>query len=464
MAKIYLLSPPYGHVYKKINLKGFGVAHPPLGLAYIASFLKSRGHEVELFDGAFSKDIFKDIAAHIRRFDPDFVCLTATTPQINNAFAIAKSIKASSPSRKILLGGPHASALPEDSIANPDIDIVVCGEGEVTVSEIAEGKNPDDIKGICYRKNGKVIITAPRPLIENLDALPFPLWEQLPVHRYYYFPEKALSVLSGRGCPHRCSFCASGVVHRYRYRTRSPANFVDEIEWLYKTHGIRYFYFADETFILEPGRVKTICRLILDRKLPIRWTCDARVDRLTEEILRVMKQARCKMIRIGVESADEGVLKATGKGITLEQVENVTRWADKLGIRVVGYFILGLPHETPATLRKTLEFAGKLDLFYAQFGMLVPLPGTPVWSMAKEGKLLRCVARDWGQFTRFDKPIVESDTLSLEQLSRYHRQAVRGYHLNFLFILRTIRRIRSFRELLLYAKGGIGVLKMARKN
>jgi len=460
MAKIYLISPAYGHVYKKINLRNFGVSHPPLGLAYIAGFLKRRGHDIRLFDGAFSGDIFKDINGHLLGFAPDLVCLTAATPQINDAFAIANHIKSAGFSGKILLGGPHASALPKETAANPDIDIVVCGEGEETVAEIAEGKETDAIKGICYRENGKTVQNPARPLIEDLDSLPFPLWEQLPVDRYYYFPEKAVSVLSGRGCPCRCSFCASGTVHQGRYRVRSAANFVDEVELLYKDYGVRHFYFCDESFTIRPGRAETICREILARKLPIQWTCDTRVDCLTKETLKAMKLAGCKTIRIGIESADEKVLAATGKGITLEQVKNVTDWASRLGVRAVGYFILGLPHETPESLERTLRFSRKLDLVYAQFGMLVPLPGSPLWDMVKEGRLLRCVAGDWSEYTRFDKPIVESDTLSLEQLSGYHRKMVRGYYLRPLFILRTLRRIRSFKDLGMYLKGSTGVIRM----
>jgi radical SAM superfamily enzyme YgiQ (UPF0313 family) len=455
MANVYLISPPYENVYKKLGWKQFReVAQPPLGLAYIASYLQQRGHKTKLFDTTFSAQVLGDIEKHIRDFSPDYVAMTATTPQITSAFIIAEFIKARFPDIKIILGGPHASALPEETVSNKDIDMVVCGEGEITVSEIADNLPRDKINGICYKNGaGRPLVTPPRPLIESLDDLPFPSFEQLPIKKYFYFfPENSVGISTGRGCPHDCSFCASRVINRNHYRARRPEKIVEEVNYLYKKYGITSFIFWEDTFTINRNRVEEICSLIIRYKLPIRWWCTTRADDLTPEMLKRMKSAGCHSIGIGIESGDERVLKATGKGINLSHVKKAVSWAHNLGIKPIGYFILGLPYETPESLRNTLKFAKSLDLYYAQFQMLAPLPGTAIWDTVQTGKLLRCTTNRWEDFTRYGQAIVESDYLTGTQLRNYHKRLVREYYSDPKFIFRTLSSIRSFREFFFYLK------------
>jgi len=460
MARVSLISPPYHDVYRKINYKNFGVLQPPLGLAYIAGYLKKKGHDVRLIDGSFSEDLFSDIKKHVQVFNPEHIGLTATTPKITGALDVAGFIKKLAPSTKTVLGGYHASALPEECVDDPNIDIVVVGEGEETFSEILEKKALEDVKGICFKEGGSVKTTMPRPLIEDLDSLPFPLWEDLPVNSYYYYPEKAVGVISGRGCPYECSFCASSVINKRLYRVRSPDNFVDEVEWLHKKFGVKHLFFVDETFTIELKRTGEICSEMMKRKIAVEWTCDTRVDHLTWDILKTMHASGCRGLRIGVESADDLVLKATGKDITLKQVENAVSWAKKLGIKVTTYFLLGLPFETPETLRKDLAFAKKLNTDIAQFSMLAPLPGTRIWDTVKQGKILRCTAKSWKDHVRYDNAIVESDSLSSAELLYWHRKMVRVYYIRFRYIVLKLYSIRSFRELQELFRAGLAVLKM----
>ncbi|MBN2120770.1 MAG: cobalamin-dependent protein [Candidatus Omnitrophica bacterium] len=460
MAKVYLISPPYYGVYTGVVKKNFGVLQPPLGLAYVASYLKSRGHSVKLFDSSFSKDIFKDINSHMHEFNPTFVGITATTPQITSAFKVAEYIKSVNPTVKVILGGPHVSALPEEALSTCNVDIIVCGEGEITFSEIVDGKELNAIQGICFKQDKKIVINSQRPLIENLDSLPFPLWEQLPVKSYYYVPRKTVGVMSTRGCPYRCSFCASGVIFRHQFRMRSPLNFVSEIEFLHKKFGVNNVMFIDETFTINHERVEEICNLILEKKLPLQWTCDTRVDSLTKKMLKTMKLAGCNTLRMGIESSDEAVLEAVGKPINLEQAKAVVSWARECNIKTVAYYLLGLPHETIKSLEKTLVFAKKLKTDLAHFSMLVPLPGTKVWDIVKEGKILRCTGKEWRQYTRYDKPIVESDTLSKEQLLKYYRHMIRSYFFSPAYMLQTISAIKSFRTFNEYLNSAITFSKM----
>lgn len=462
MAKAYLISPPYGEVYNIMNFKEVGgVAQPPLGLAYVAGYLAGKGHDVKLFDGAFSRDILKDIKEHLLEFGSDMVGITATTPQITHVFRIAEFVKSVNPKIRVVVGGPHASALPKETAADKNIDIVVYGEGEITMSELLEGKPISGIKGICFRENGKIILNPPRPLIEDLDTVPFPLLDQLPLERYYnFFPEIGASVLSGRGCPYSCSFCASSLINQRRYRMRSPENFVNEIEWIYKKFGIRNFIFCDETFTANASRTVKICDMILERKLPVKWFCMTRANTLTKKLLEHMKKAGCYAVELGIESGDSGILKAAGKQITLEQVENAVKWARQTGIKAVGFFILGLPYETPQTLKRTLAFAKKLKLYYAQFSMLVPLPGTAVWDMVRDGKVLRCTATGWDHYTRYDRAIVESESLSAQDLTKYYRSALRSFYLDPAFIFCAVLNIRSLGELKAYWKKGGALFRM----
>ena len=457
---LLLISPPYSEVYKRVNTGTFGVCQPPLGLAYIASYIQSRGHAVKLFDAGVSIDPAGEIEKLIRDLKPDFVGITATTPQILNAWSIALQVKNINPAIKTIIGGFHVSALPQESMDVPSIDIVACGEGELTVAEILEGRNQADIRGIWYRQDGSIRQNPPRPLIEDLDTLPFPLWEQLPVQSYYYYPEKTVGVISGRGCPYDCSFCASAVIHKRRYRMRSPGNFVDEVEMLYRKYGMHYLFFVDETFTINLQRTEEICRLIIDRKIPIRWTCDTRADRLTKDILTVMKRAGCRSVRMGVESADEAVLKATGKGTTPQQVQQAIGWARKLGLSTTTYYLLGLPYETPQSIEKTARFSRKIGSDLSHFTMLVPLPGTRIWDIAQEGKLLRCSARSWSEYTRFDSAIVESDTLSREQLRTYHRKLVRRAYMNPRYIIRRLFAVRSMKDISSLLSGARALVNM----
>jgi radical SAM superfamily enzyme YgiQ (UPF0313 family) len=336
----------------------------------------------------------------------------------------------------------------------------VCGEGEITFSEIVDEKELNTIQGICFKQDKNIVMNSQRPLIENLDSLPFPLWEQLPVRSYYYVPERTIGVLSGRGCPYRCGFCASGVIFRYRYRMRSPSNFVNELELLHKKYGVDNVMFLDETFTINHERVEEICNLILEKKLTLQWTCDTRVDCLTKKILKIMKSAGCKILRIGIESADEIVLKAVEKPVNLEQAKAVVSWARELNIKTVAYYLLGLPHETARSLEKTLIFAKELKTDLAHFSMLVPLPGTKIWDIVKEGKILRCTAKEWSEYVRYDKPIVESDALSKERLLEYHRHMIRSYFLSPSYMLQTLRAIKSFRAFNEYFNSATTFFKM----
>ncbi len=275
---------------------------------------------------------------------------------------------------------------PEEVAADAGVDFVVYGEGEETLLELVAalekgGGGFFHIQGLAYARDGNVVRTPERPLIRDLDALPFPARHLLELDRYSLAApdgEPMLTVLSSRGCPYNCSYCFKGIVGR-TYRQRSPESIVAELKHLKSTYGVRNFYFIDDLFTLSTKRLVTISQMIVDEGLDIRWQCLGRVDRVTPESLEAMARGGCREIHYGIESGNPEVLAATGKRISLEQVRQAVAWTAQSGIRSKGYFMLGLPGDTEETMEQTIRFACELDLDEAMFSITTPFPGTRLW-------------------------------------------------------------------------------------
>jgi magnesium-protoporphyrin IX monomethyl ester (oxidative) cyclase len=441
------------------------MAQPPLGLSYVGSVLAQAGHQVRIYDAQFFRNLPNDLKKVMEQDQPDYVGLTSTTPQWNQALTIARLIKEINPRTRIVVGGCHVSTLPRESIESPYIDFVVQGEGEHTMVELVDGDPPDQIKGLVYRHNGTIQTNPVRPLIEDLDSIPFPMIKTLPVHRYCYpHMGNCIVVLSSRGCPHHCAFCASGVVNEWRVRKRSVTNFVEEIAYLYHDSRIKNFRFADETFCLDSNRVISICDSICNRGLKIKWSCTTTVLSLNPNVLRGMRKAGCRLIEIGIESANREVRRSSQKIIDLESVRKVIAWAHQQGIRVSGDFILGLPGESEQTILETIEFARSSRLDYAQFAMLVPLPGTRIWDMINNGNTLRCLAKSWEDYSRYGQAIVESNSLDRHQLTLLHRLAIRKFYLNPRRLLKLLRNAWRPADLANLFKSGLAFFEFLRNQ
>lgn len=448
MSKILLLAPPFGNVYGKIRFKTRRIGIPPIGLAGLASFLKENGHDVRLVDLTYFDGDWKDFENVLFKENPVFVGLTSTTPQITNTYFIANYIKRKLPHANIVVGGPHVSALPEVTLQEcANIDIVVRGVGEETMAEIASGRQLSEINGLSFRKGNKIISTEKRCGIEDLDALPFPLYEQLPL-RYYGHPimGRSMGLISGRGCPYSCTFCASNVVHSRGYQTRSAPNMIEEIELLRNHYGFKVFSFWDDTFTFAKERVFEFCELILRKGLDIRWSCSTRVDSCSQEMLKMMKRAGCSMLFIGFESGNEDILKKCKKRITIHQSEHFCQLANEERIPICGYFILGLPYDTESSIVQTIDFAIKLGIDFAQFAVLMPLPGTATWKMGVSGNGLKMVSNSWDEFGRYQKPVIELPNMSSEQLFRYYKKAYRKFYIRPSYFLQRVCRIHSFSD------------------
>jgi radical SAM superfamily enzyme YgiQ (UPF0313 family) len=366
-------------------------AWPPLGLLYCATVLAENGVETSVLDQAAQGVSSAQAVQWIRREDPDILGFSVLLPSFSEALSIAREAKAQNPNVIIVFGNYHATFNAERIIRKyPFVDIVVRGEGEATclrlVRCLEKGRDLKKVTGITFRKNGRVLSTSEGPLLRDLDSLPIP--NRTLINAKYssdifgirVATKKFTSIISSRGCPFGCSFCACTMFAHRLWRPRSVGNIMNELNFL-QSEGYEQFLFVDDNFTLNPKRVVKLCQRIRKEKVDIEWFCDSRVDNCTYNMLREMAKAGCKLLYFGVESANQRVLNYYKKGTTPEQSKTAIRKARKAGIDViVGSFILGAPDETLEEIENTLKFAHELDIDVPQLNVLGAFPGTATWN------------------------------------------------------------------------------------
>ena len=452
-AKVLLISPPKG-LFAGCPEKPKFQTHPQ-GLLYIASILQKNKHYVEILD-AWSFGLNLDsIKIKIIDFNPHIVGITAMTILAYDAYLVAKVVKEIDSKIVTVMGGPHATALPEEPINTDNIDIAVIGEGEYTMvaicNQVAQGgEDLSEIRGIVYKCGKKVIKTDHAYRIEQLDKIPFPAYHLLPSMADYNPPPhwgkkgKFASVITSRGCPYGCAFCCVSEAWGRKYRYRSPDNVVDELEFLNKKYSITFISFRDAVATLHKQRMIEICKGIIDRKLKMKWNCNAKAHEVDEELLRWMKKAGCKTIMYGIESGNEQILsqfKRADKKF-IEQAINLTH---KIGITPYGYFMFGLPGETKETMRETIDFAKSLKLHQAGFTSVIPFPGTKLWDYCINHNLI--LTTDWSKYDLKGLPPSKHLNLKAEEILRAQKTAFREFYMRPKVIFYQLKNIRSFNDL-----------------
>ena len=382
--KVCLISPPYNSAVKSV----VGISSPPLGLAYIASVLR-QNHEVKIIDSNILNYTIGDVEEELRSFNPDVVGITSVTPSIYEAYKVAETAKKVREDCTVVLGGPHATFMPRETMEECKyIDIIVRGEGEETTRELIEniekGAPLNEVKGITFREKNGIIDTEPRLFIKNIDNIPFPSRDLLPMHLYKFNGVKYTTMLTSRGCPFKCSFCSSSRLFGGYWRGRSPENVLEEMKTVYEEYGIRNIEFMDDTFTLNQERAEKICDEIIKQGWDISWGASSRVDTLSKRLVEKMKKAGCWILFLGIESGSQRILDTIGKRITLEQVKKAVKILKDAGIQVLGSFIIGFLQDTKETIKETIKFAKSLNLNYAEFSILTPYPGTPIFDYAKK--------------------------------------------------------------------------------
>jgi len=443
--KIILIQPSDAHVDG--SLKG-GVWHaPPLGIASLAAFLRHHKHLPKILDLAVEDKDPKEIC---EKFEPDYAGFSVTTPLLLEAYRQARLLKDSFPGLKIIFGGPHPSTNVEDVLRNDFVDFVVFGEGELTLKELLDSSPLNGIKGLAYKENGKIKINQPRELIKDLDSLPMPAYDLLSIHKYPAHPlsirKPNISIITARGCPFSCTYCNKSVFGK-SFRKINYKNIVDQMELLILRYGIKEFHIADDVFTLDKERVQDFCREVVKRKLNIKWMTPngIRAEPLDEETLKLMKRSGCHYLYLGIESGSPKILERIKKGIALEQVRQSIFLINKVGIRAGAFFMLGLPDETEADIRKTIDFAKSLKLDSVKFGIMVPLPGTEIFDEYKNKGFIKNF--DYSSYFWHKEPVFETDLISKKTLFDCYKRAYREFYFRPRYILRKMLMLGSLSDI-----------------
>jgi radical SAM superfamily enzyme YgiQ (UPF0313 family) len=379
--RVLLLHPARGHSIDRL------IRLPPLGLACIAGALREAGHDVRMLDAAVVPRWEPEVGALLAGWRPQVVGLSAASAVFGPALALAATVKQSDPSAAVILGGVHATLFPGEVLRDPHLDYAVHGEGERTVVELlsalAGRERLERIPGIAFRDTNGPRVTPPRPVVTELDELPRPAYDLLPMGRYstpFSAAGSVTSMVTSRGCPYPCTFCDASVVHGRRYRACSAERVVAEIRDLVSEHGVREVLFKDSEFTIDRARVDRFCDLMTDGGPRVTWTCSARVDRVDALLLRKMAAAGCRVIQFGVESADPAVLAALAKGIAGDKVREAFRSARAAGIETVANLMVGSPGETWDSIEATRRLVAELRPNHLNVQVLVPYPGTALHS------------------------------------------------------------------------------------
>lgn len=413
-----LLINPYDENAVK---NGLGLITPPLNLMYLGGALENASMSVKIIDDDLMQRGYKRVSELASVLDPSVVGITATTSTIKNALEYLKSIKEVLPNVLTVIGGPHTTFIPLETLKScPSLDVAVIGEGEETMVELTDkfcdenyGKL-EEVKGIVYRDptNGNIKLNSPRPLIKDLDSIPFPARHLVPFESYNTTKKQSSDMITSRGCVFSCSYCSSSLIMGKKFRYRSPGNVADEIEELIENYKIKDIAFMDDTFMLHKRRANAIADEIKSRGLDIGFVASSRVDMVDKSLLEKLKDAGLSTLYYGVESGSQRVLDLMKKGITIKQAENAVKIAKDVNLDVLTSFILGFPGETREEIDKTIDFSIKLNADYSQFSILTPFPGTPIYYELKEKELID--TENWDKYTVLES-VIKYEELGLSK-------------------------------------------------
>lgn len=452
----------FGHLSK------FGYVEISNGICTLAAVARHKSYSVEIIDAMALKLDNEALAAIIAGKNPKYLGISACTMDIIAAADLAARIKGVKPSIRIIIGGPHITALPQETMDEfPIFEIGVIGEGEDTLAELLDvlgGKSAKvltDVDGLIFRKGNALVTTKPRAFIMDLDALPLPAWDLLPdLRRYYFAPAwtmhsgQTATIITSRGCPCQCIYCdrkVFGNVVRYH----SPEYVLEMMRTIHKKYDIGHLRIGDDNFIINKKRLHAICDYLIKEKMMLTWSCLARVDSVDPDMLARMRKAGCWSIAVGVETGSQEIHDVEKKGVTLERIEDAVAMIRKAGIRTISFNIVGHPLETVETMKKTIEFNKriKVDEFKTQF--MVPFPGTELYQNAERYGTLE---RDWKKMTVFNDPIFVPYGLTKEDLITWNKRGFRSFYLQPRIVLGYIRNIRSFGELWMMVSGGFTII------
>lgn len=468
--KILLATPPADAVNRYGNLSGAGSSQPNLGLLMLAASVRAAGHQPLLLDAGASALTRDEALRQAVDFAPDVIGLTATTLEVAAAARFADELRLHLPALRVVVGGPHVSAVPEETLQRfPAFDLAVVGEGEETLCELLDsldhGRDLVNVAGLVLRDGAQLCATGRRPYLEDLDRLPLPAWDLLHRFPHGFMPPAfkvrrlpAASLVTSRGCPNRCIFCDRSVFgdscHGY-----SATAVVTMIQELYERYGVREIAFEDDTFVTFRPRLIEICRQLVALPLELSWSCLGRVNHVDAETLALMKQAGCWQISFGIESGSQPILDIVRKNATLQQIRRAVELCREAGIKSKGFFIVGHPGETTQSLRQTIDFALDLPLDDLSVTMLTPFPGTELYDRAAEFGQFDA---DWAKMNLLNAVFVPHG-LTADILVAAQRELLRRFYLRPRIVADYLGRLLRNPALLLpLLRGGMALLKKVR--
>ena len=420
-------------------------APPPLGLMYLAGYIRKygSGHEIMVHDGRVKQTPADEMRRVIANARPDLVGITAFTMESEQAHTAAGFSKELFPNVPVVLGGPYASSDRELAGADKNIDIIVFGEGEITLNKILNalenGESFESVPGIQFRANGKVVSTGPGEVAENPDDLPFPAWDLIDLEEYFrpsagkrrltnpiQMRERGMSVFSSRGCPYQCTYCHN--IFGKKLRKRSAENVIEELKWLKRDFRVGEIEFIDDVFNLDRDRAKAIMDMMVYNDLDLKFSYPngLRADQMDEELVLKMKKAGCYRINYAVESGSDRIQKKMKKRLNLPRAKEIIDFTAEQGISVGGFFMLGFPDETEAEMQMTIDFALKSKFHTASFFILTPFPGTEMYDEALEaGFDMEAMFSDYGQVSAN-----LSRNVSSQRIAELRRTAFRKFYFN----------------------------------
>lgn len=415
----------------------------PMSAAYLAGTLEQDGVEVLLIDQIPRRLSNQDLARLLEREKPDVIGISLLTTTVSNVLEMVKLLRSHVPTAKIVMGNHHASLFADDLLKNGVADIIVRGEGEITLSKtikaLSTGKELGGIKGISYLKDGEVVHNPNRPPVKDLDSLAYPAWHlvdlfdrkymELPLIGVYSTP---VPIMASRGCPFSCVFCSQDTQYK-KVRLRKVSNVVDEIERHVDNYGFKWFGFNDAYFPWTKRQGFEFADELIRRGLHkrVRWITESRVDMVDDELMAKLRESGLSVIFFGFESGNQRVLDLAGKRTTLAQAEIAAKAARNAGVTVMGFFMLGLPGDTKESCWDTINFAIKLDCDFAKFAMTVPYPGSKLYDDIKH----RIDSSQFDKFTSWynwasgdEELLIDPDGLSAKELLAIQRAGMLKFY------------------------------------
>jgi len=449
----------------------FAYLFPPLAVMYLSSWLKQKSrHEVEVVDCVVEDLDYPDLRARIARLEPDVVGVSATSSHsLVDVRRSVEAVREARPDAFVVLGGAHVNSFPERAIRLPGIDAAIQGDGEeplrLLLDALEEGGDLEQVPSILLpRPDGSFYQGEPSQPVEDLDTLPFPDREACPPRKYFtpgMKGQRTTTMMSSRGCPHRCVFCNVPT----RYRARSPENVVDEIEECVRRYGIQDIHFVDDLFNVSPERVMAISELILSRGIDVWWGYKASIRQTTREMIRLARRAGCYRMHYGVETFTEEGLKALNKNASVGEIEDVFRMTMEEGVKAIAYMIIGCPHETSAAqILDVVPFMHRLAPSYVVYSLFTPYPDAPIFAEGARKKLWP--ADCWDRFMLdptedYDLPTAWEEHLGKDELLQVFKAVNNRFYFHPRTLLRTFFSLRTLSELKRVLLGGFQLARMA---